>query len=111
MIFETHAHYDDEAFDVDRNELLKSLAENGVGYVVNIAASLASSKATIELTEKYPFIYGAVGVHPSDTAELNEENFLWLKKIAMKKKVVAIGEIGLDYYWDTPEREIQKKMV
>lgn len=109
MIFESHAHYDDEKFDEDRDSLLSSMPKNGIEYIVNVGANLATTKRTIELTEKYPFIYGAVGVHPSDTAELNEENFAWLKKQCALQKVVAVGEIGLDYYWDEPERDIQKK--
>lgn len=109
MIFETHAHYDDEAFDPDREVLLNSLKENGIEYVINVGASLKSTKNTISLMEKYPFIYGALGVHPSETAELNEENFLWLKEQFSLKKAVAVGEIGLDYYWDEPDRQIQQK--
>lgn len=109
MIFETHAHYDDEAFDKDREVLLNSLKANGIEYVINAGASLQSIKNTISLMEKYPFIYGALGVHPSETAELNEENFLWLKEQLSLKKAVAVGEIGLDYYWDEPERKLQQK--
>lgn len=108
MIFETHAHYDDEAFDEDREILLTSLPGEGVGVVVNVGASLETTKNTLELMDKYSYIYGAVGVHPSETAELNEENFAWLKQVTGLPKVVAVGEIGLDYYWDTPERNIQQ---
>ena len=106
MIFESHAHYDDEAFKKDQKELLSSF---GIEYVVNVGASLASTKATIELISQYSFLYGAVGVHPSETAELNEENFKWLKEQCHYDKVVADGEIGLDYYWEEPAKEIQKK--
>lgn len=109
MIFESHAHYDDEAFQEDQSKLLNSFKENGIEYVVNVGASLASTKATIKLVNQYPFVYGAVGVHPSETAELNEENFSWLKEQCKNNKVVAIGEIGLDYHWDEPSRDIQKK--
>lgn len=108
MIFDTHAHYDDEAFKEDREQLLESLAGHGVGGVVNIGASIQSTRNTLELMERYPFLYGAVGVHPSETAELNEELMAWLMEISARPKVVAIGEIGLDYYWDEPDREIQK---
>jgi TatD DNase family protein len=108
MTLETHAHYDDEAFNEDREQLLNSLTKAGIEYVVNVGASIETTKNTLELMEKYSFVYGAVGVHPSDTAELNEENFNWLKKVVKTPKVVAIGEIGLDYYWDTPERTTQK---
>lgn len=109
MIFESHAHYDDEAFDEDRDALLESLEEKGIGYVINVGSSLKATENTIALTKKYPFVYGAAGVHPSDTGELNEENFLWLKEQCTHPKIVAIGEIGLDYYWDKPDRETQKK--
>lgn len=109
MIFESHAHYDDEAFDEDREQLLNSLVENGIDYVINVGANIETTKNTIALTEKYPFIYGAAGVHPSDTDELNEENFTWLREQCALPKIVAVGEIGLDYYWDEPDREIQKK--
>ncbi|MDF2801809.1 MAG: yabD [Anaerocolumna sp.] len=108
MIFETHAHYDDEAFDSDRDTLLNGFSENGIEYVVNIGSSIETSMKTLELTNKYPFVFGAIGVHPSDSGELDESNFTWLKEAAKSSKVVAIGEIGLDYYWDTPERDIQK---
>ena len=109
MIFDTHTHYDDEAFDKDREELLNSLTENGIEAVVNIGADIKSTKTTLELTERYHFIYGTAGVHPSSTAELNEENFAWLKTAAREPQIVAVGEIGLDYYWDEPAHDIQKK--
>lgn len=100
MIFDTHAHYDDAKFDTDRADLLGSLGEHGIGRVVNIGANIASTKASVALAEKYPFIYAAVGVHPSDAQELNDEVYEWLKGLTTHEKVVAVGEIGLDYYWD-----------
>ena len=108
MIFETHAHYDDEAFDEDRDALLSSMQEQGIGFLVNVGASLQSTAASIRLSEQYPFVYAAAGVHPSETAELNEENFVNLREQCLHKKVLAVGEIGLDYYWDEPSHEIQK---
>lgn len=108
MIFDTHAHYDDEAFSGDREELLNSLAHGGIEAVVNVGASIQSTKNTLELVKKYPFVYGAAGVHPSETGELNEDLLGWLRHVAGEDKIVAIGEIGLDYYWDEPAREIQK---
>ena len=108
MIFDTHAHYDDEAFDEDREAILNSLVENGIGAVVNIGASIHSTKNTLELIKRYPFVYGAVGVHPNETGELNDHLMDWLKHVAGEEKVVAIGEIGLDYYWNEPEPEVQK---
>lgn len=109
LIFDTHAHYDDDAFDGDRENLLESLKENGIEAVVNVGASLKSCKTTLELAEKYNFVYGALGIHPSDTAELKEADMDWLRGELKKPKIVALGEIGLDYYWDEPDREIQKK--
>lgn len=109
MIFDSHAHYDDRAFDDDREVLLSSLKEEGIGLLVNIGSSLATTRKTVELTEKYPFIYGAAGVHPSDTGELNEENFSYIEETLSLPKIVAVGEIGLDYHWDEPERPVQKK--
>lgn len=108
-IFESHAHYDDEAFDQDREELLGKMQQQGIEYIINIGANIDSSKTTVDLTEKYPFLYGAVGVHPSDTAELDEQKIGWLKLQCKRPKIVAVGEIGLDYYWDEPERPVQRK--
>lgn len=108
MIFESHAHYDDEAFDEDRKELLMSLKEHGIDKVINVGASLKSCEITLQLMKEYSFIYGAMGVHPSETAELNEENFIWLRKQCACDKVVAVGEIGLDYHWKEPEEPVQK---
>lgn len=109
MIFESHAHYDDEAFDEDREKLLNSFPEKGIECVINVGANIDTTKKTIELTKKYPFVYGSIGVHPNDVVELNEEKIQWLKTQSNLEKVIAIGEIGLDYYYDEPEKEIQKK--
>ena len=109
MIFDTHAHYDDESFDEDREELLFSLKNKGVGTVVNVGASVASTKKTFEIVKKYDFMYGAVGIHPEDVERLDESHMEWLKSLAADEKIVAIGEIGLDYHYDEPEREVQKK--
>jgi TatD DNase family protein len=108
MIFETHAHYEDDAFDIDREELLESLPKQGIEYVVDVSSGIKTVDKVLALADQYPYIYAAVGIHPSDSMELNEERFLWLKERAKHPKSVAIGEIGLDYYWDTPDREIQK---
>ncbi len=108
MIFDTHTHYDDEAFEEDRDALISSLSAKNVGLVVNIGASLSSCRETLRMAEKYPFVYGAIGVHPSETAELNEDNFSQLSEMVKHEKCVAVGEIGLDYYWPEPDRETQK---
>ena len=109
MIIDTHAHYDDKAFEEDREQLLKSMAQNGIGRIVNIGSSLEACKRTIQLMEQYDFMYGALGIHPTDSGELTENDMEWLKAQCALEKCVAVGEIGLDYYWDEPDREIQKK--
>lgn len=111
-IFDTHAHYDDEAFDEDREAVLKEIQENGVIGVLNCACSKKSLHTTNELTLNYDFIYGALGIHPSDAYDFNEDvkNEI-IEKVNSNKKILAIGEIGLDYYWDeNPDRETQKKV-
>lgn len=109
QIFDTHAHYDDEAFDGDREELLQELPRQGIARVVNVGASLDSCTKTLELAKRYDYIYCAVGIHPSETAKLTEESFLWLKQQCSHEKCLAVGEIGLDYYWEEPEHDLQKK--
>lgn len=108
MIFDTHAHYDDEAFEEDREELLAGMKASGVEQIVNVGASMESSKRSIGLAEKYPMIYAAVGVHPDEVGELSEEKLLTLQEWSRHPKVKAIGEIGLDYYWDKEQHELQK---
>ena len=109
MIFDSHAHYDDHAFDEDREEVLAALAESGVGTVVNVGASLEGTRRTVELAERYPFIYGAAGVHPDEVNELNEDTFAWLKEQCAGERIVSVGETGLDYYRDRTDHETQKK--
>ena len=109
MIFDTHAHYDDKQFDQDREELLASMKDNGIGTIVDVGSNMETSAWIVEAVKRYPMMYGAVGVHPSDTADLTDADMDTLKKYAAMDKILAIGEIGLDYYWDEPEREIQKK--
>ena len=108
MIFDTHAHYDDDAFDEDRDVLLSGMGEQNVEYIVNVGASMASSERSIKLAEKYPFVYAAVGVHPDEVGELDEEKFTKLREWTTHEKVKAVGEIGLDYYWDKEKHDLQK---
>ena len=108
MIFETHAHYDDEAFDPDREELLGSMPSAGIGRIVNVGASLDGVQASQELAGKWPFVYAAAGVHPDHVGELDEQKMLWLQELCRKEKTVAVGEIGLDYYWDKEAHDIQQ---
>ena len=109
MIFDTHAHYDDDAFDEDRDELLSGMAAKNVEYIVNVGASMASSERSLGLADKYPFIYAAVGVHPDEVGELDEEKFEKLREWTKHEKVKAVGEIGLDYYWDKEGHDLQKQ--
>ncbi len=111
MIFDTHAHYDDEAFAQDRETVIASLAGCGVRRVVNVGANRQSTEASLALADRYPFFRAAVGVHPSDTGEFEngQADLDWLRRCAAHPRAVAVGEIGLDYHWDTPERPIQKK--
>ena len=106
MIIDTHAHYDDEAFAPDREVLLASMQEHGIEKLVNVCASIDGLQDTVKLIEKYPFIYGAVGVHPDDAEQMTEETLAEIRRISHMDKMIAIGEIGLDYYWDK-EPEVQ----
>lgn len=108
-IFDTHAHLDDEQFDNDREELIRALPSLGVTKVVNVGANMQTSRNSVELSEKFDHIYAAVGVHPSDTGDLTEDDIDTLKNYATNhKKVVAIGEIGLDYHYEDTVRDVQK---
>lgn len=109
MIFDTHAHYDSEQFNEDREELLCSMEEQGVGTIVNVCASYASCERVTNMVQKYPFMYAAVGIHPDHVGSLNEETFARMKELFSRDKVIAVGEIGLDYYWDNESHDLQKK--
>ncbi len=109
MYFETHAHYDDARFDEDREELISSLFCMGnVGYIVNAGCDMKSSYAGVELSRKWSNFYAAVGIHPHDADQMNGENYIRLLKLSKDPKVVAIGEIGLDYYYDFCDRKQQR---
>lgn len=108
MYFESHAHYDDERFDEDRDTLLASFPAEGIETVVNASSDIKSSKASIALSEKYPFFYAAVGVHPHEVENITEADIDELRELSKHPKVVAIGEIGLDYYYDLSPRDLQR---
>jgi len=110
MIFDTHAHYDDKKFDVDRESLLDSMKDDGVGRITNVGSTVKTWDEIVRLTEKYSFLYGTIGIHPSITEELTEENIERLRTYLGQEKIVAVGEIGLDYYWDKDHRQLQKEM-
>ena len=109
MIFDSHAHYNDARFSEDRDVVLSGLAEQNVGMVMNACAAMEEIEPILALAEKYPFVYASVGVHPHDTVTLCSQDLDRLRKAAKHPKVRAIGEIGLDYFYDNSPREIQKK--
>ena len=110
MYFDTHAHYDDRAFDADRNEVLASLPEKGVELVVLPGCDVKSSRHAIEIAEHYNYIYAAVGIHPGELAGFKSGDIDIIRKLAAHEKCVAIGEIGLDYYWDDSRKAEQKEL-
>lgn len=109
MIFDTHAHYDDSAFDDDRDELLNSLPLAGIDTVVNVASGMNSCITSMDLADKYPHVYAAVGVHPAETDGLDESHMRLIEEYCSRKKVVAVGEIGLDYHYPDTDEAQQKK--
>lgn len=111
MLFDTHAHYDDDRFDEDRDKILSELKNYGVTNIVNIGSSMKTSKSSVELANKYDFVYATVGVHPSETGEMTEADIEELKHLSKNPKVKAIGEIGLDYHYlpDDVPPEVQRK--
>lgn len=112
MIFDTHAHYDDDAFDEDREEIIREITENGVKNILNCAASMDGVYKSIELAKKYDCFYAAVGIHPEHADQLDKDNLEIIRNLAKESKVLAIGEIGLDYYWEeNPPREVQQKAL
>ena len=109
MIFDTHAHYDDPIYDPDRAQLFAELKANGVGLILNPGCDIPSSRRAVALAEEYDVIYAAVGIHPEECGGTTEEDFETIRQLARHPKVVAIGEIGLDYHWeDNPGREEQQ---
>ena len=108
MLFDTHAHLNDERFNEDRDELILALNKNGVGAYCEIGYDIESSKKAVSLAERYDFVYAACGVHPHDTQNLCEDDMLVLKELSEHPKFVALGEIGLDYYYDNSERDKQR---
>lgn len=99
MIFESHAHYDDERFDEDRDQLLTSMKDHGIGIIINVGASMEGCQKSLKMAETYEFVYAALGVHPSDISDLDQEGTGWIEDHLSHSKVAAVGEIGLDYYW------------
>lgn len=110
MYFDTHAHYDSSKFDADRDAVLRALPESGVTLVVDPGDNAERSRRAVELAQQYPHVYAAVGWHPEEAENWDENSLPAIRELAKQPKVCAIGEIGLDYYWDTTYRERQKEM-
>lgn len=109
MIFDSHAHLDDERFDGERDRIIARAKESGIELILNPGADLNTSLRAVNLAEKYEMIYAAVGVHPHDVKDMDEDTIQVLRALSNKEKVVAIGEIGLDFYYDHSPRELQRK--
>lgn len=110
MIFDTHAHYDSGAFNADRYELLEAVHAAGVGLIVNPGCDARSSRIAVELAERFPFVYAAVGIHPEDLDQYDLDAYAQVCELARHPRCVAIGEIGLDYYWDSTHKQEQKAL-
>ena len=110
MIFDTHAHYDDEAFDSDRDSLLQSMNKEGIELIINPGCDLKSCLKSISISEKYPFVYSAVGVHPEEVDYVTDTDLDEILKLLEHPKCVAVGEIGLDYYWNKSNKNAQIRM-
>lgn len=112
MLFDTHAHYDDEAFDADREALLAEMPERNVGRIVNPGCTVETSRHAVALAERFSHVYAAVGIHPENCGDFTDEDIAALRQLAQHQKVVAIGEIGLDYYWEeNPPRQWQQRVL
>ena len=107
-IFDTHAHYDSESFDADREELIASLPANGIVYAVNVGASMYGAEQSIAFAHRYAHMYAACGIHPDEVGDLNEEQMEHLKDLCLDEKCVAVGEIGLDYHWMVQPKQVQQ---
>lgn len=108
MLFDSHAHYEDSRFEEDRKEILNNAYINGVEYILDASSDVASAKEIISLTQEFDFVYAAIGVHPLNLESINDDTLSELIDISANEKVVAVGEIGLDYYYDSSPREMQK---
>lgn len=110
QMIDSHAHLDEERFDEDRDEFIKSLKENAISYVINPSSDMETSRRVVELSNKYENIFAAVGIHPHDAEGFKEDDLDELRELSKDERVVAIGEIGLDYYYDNSPRDIQKEV-
>jgi TatD DNase family protein len=110
ILFDTHAHYDDRRFDKDRDALLASMPEQGVGYICNIGCDMPTSHQSVALAEAHDHVYAVVGIHPHSAAEATEEDYAALEQLSRHPKVLALGEMGLDYHYDFSPRDVQRQV-
>jgi len=109
MLFDTHAHYDDEKFEDDRKDVIEKAHDSGVSYIINASVDIKSCEESLKLSDEFEYVYAAVGIHPHEVGDVNDSTLSKIEMFAKEDKVVAIGEIGLDYYYDTSPREIQRQ--
>jgi TatD DNase family protein len=109
MLIDSHAHYDDERFDIGRDEVMKKIISHGVAAVVNPSTNLASMRKVLEMSESYDFLYAALGIHPHEAVEFSNSSLDAIREMSRSGKVVAIGEVGLDYHYDFSPRETQRE--
>ena len=109
MIFDTHAHYDDSAFDEDREEVLRSMVPGGVGRILDVGSTVESLDRVVGIAESHYFVYGAVGLHPDEAGKLTDQMCMRIRSLLERRKIIAVGEIGLDYHWDVWPHEVQKE--
>lgn len=110
MLIDTHAHLNDEQFDLDREEVINRAREANLEHIINIGYDKTTIESTIKMINQYDFIYGAIGFHPNNAHEMNEKDLVWLEELTKHPKVLAIGEIGLDYYWDFCPKDVQQQV-
>jgi TatD DNase family protein len=109
MLFDTHAHLIDSRFDADRQDLLQELPSRGIGHIVTVACKRDELDATLQCAQEYDYIYAAFGIHPHYTGDMTDDHLALIEKTCAHEKVVALGEIGLDYHYTFSEKEVQKK--
>ncbi|OEG00282.1 hydrolase TatD [Vulcanibacillus modesticaldus] len=110
MLIDTHAHLDDEKFEEDREEVILRAKENGLSHIINVGYNRKTILATLDLIDKYDFIFGVIGFHPNNAHEMTDEDLKWIEELSKHPKILAIGEIGLDYYWDFAPKDIQQEV-
>lgn len=110
IFFDSHAHYNDESFDKDRKEIINTIYSQGIKNIINVGYNISSSQKSIKISEEYDFIYSTCGISPNDLDNYKEEDLFEIENLAKNKKVVAIGEIGLDYYWNKTNKDLQNKV-